>query len=216
MSGDMHATPQSGRRPRLGLGRRTCQSTPRLRLQGEEPSVKTPKSESLNTPSTFPLSLSARRIGLSKNRTELTKKKLEFAMVQEIKENKPSVSQEKAKKTNEPKKKNQRREKGNKQEDEKGKNKEKDLPGKQKEEAPKKREQDSPNKLQQESPKNLEPTQPKSSKILELQGDIEIWRKGFIASVDDLQAMAEPGLTKRELLTQLGIPLEMLRYLEED
>ncbi|KAH8384236.1 hypothetical protein KR200_008589 [Drosophila serrata] len=207
MSGDMHATPQSGRRPRLGLGRRNCHSTPLTRLQGEESSVKTPKGEGLDTPRTFPLSLSARRIGLSKNRTELTKKKLEFAVAQEIKENEPSSSQVKAKKAKEPKKR-QRSEECNKPEDEKGKQ----------ERAPSKNlDQELPCKPQeQDSSKNRDPTPPKSSKILELQGDIETWRKGFIASMDDLQAMAEPGLTKRELLTQLGIPLEMLRYLEED
>ncbi|KAH8232424.1 hypothetical protein KR032_006130 [Drosophila birchii] len=209
MSGDMNATPQSGRRPRLGLGRRTCSSTPAMRLQREESSVKTPKVESLDTPRTFPLSLSARRIGLSKNRTELTKKKLEFAVVQEIKEKEPSISQEKSNKTKEPKKKRQRREEHNKLEDEKGKNKESDSPKKQEQ----RNNQDKP---QEQNPStSLEQTPPTSSRILELQGDIEIWRKGFIASVDDLQAMAEPGLTKRDLLTQLGIPLEMLRYLEE-
>ncbi|KAH8247258.1 hypothetical protein KR038_001200 [Drosophila bunnanda] len=199
MSGDMHATPQSGHKRRLGLGRRNCRSTPLTRLQGEESSVKTPKGDSLDTPRAFPLSLSARRIGLSKNRTELTKKKLEFAVVQDIKENEPSGSEEKAKKSREHKKKKQRTEVSNNPQDEK-----------------KKQELDPSNKQKKDPPKNLESARPKSSKILELQGDIEIWRKGFIASVDDLQAMAEPGLTKRDLLSQLGIPLEMLRYLEED
>ncbi|KAH8280874.1 hypothetical protein KR054_002640 [Drosophila jambulina] len=214
MSGDMPATPQSGRRPRLGLGRRTCHSTPLLRLQGEESSVKTLKDDRIDTPRTFSLSLSARRIGLSKNRKELTKKKLEFAAVQEVKDMEPSISQETSKKK-EPKKKKERREECNKPEDEKGKEIEKDLPKKQELDAPQKQKQDPNNKQQKQEPlKNLEP--PKSNKILELQGDIEIWRKGFIASIDDLQTMAEPRLTKRELLTQLGIPLEMLRYLEEE
>lgn len=64
--------------------------------------------------------------------------------------------------------------------------------------------------------KNQLENSPQSSKIVELQGDIEIWRQGFKASVGDLLTMAEPGLSRSDLLTRLGIPHEMLRYLEEE
>ncbi|XP_017131009.1 uncharacterized protein LOC108148486 [Drosophila elegans] len=196
MSGHANITPQSGRRPRLGLGRRGCQSSPLKRLQKQESSVNTPKNENVETPKTLALSLSARRIGLSKNRTELTKKKLEFAVAQEFKDeeqqNVKKTSKKEATKSN-------KRKKGSQEEcrimqvednvdlDEKQDLKQSEL-------------QDSP----------------KSSKITELKCDIEIWRQAFIASVDDLLTMVEPGLSKNDLLAQLGIPLGMLRYLEEE
>ncbi|KAH8407105.1 hypothetical protein KR222_006557 [Zaprionus bogoriensis] len=53
-------------------------------------------------------------------------------------------------------------------------------------------------------------------KITELEADIETWRRGFAAAVEDLQALSEPRVAKETLLRQLQIPLEMLRYLEED
>ncbi|KAI8046711.1 uncharacterized protein LOC128252819 [Drosophila gunungcola] len=194
MPGDANITPQSGRRPRLGIGRRGCQSAPLMRLQKAESSVNTPKYENEETPKTLALSLSARRIGLSKNRTELTKKKLEFAVTQEFKDeehhNVKKSSKKEAIKSNKRKKGSQ--EECNKVEDKVNLDEKQDL---------KKSElQDSP----------------KSSKITELKGDIEIWRQAFIASVDDLLTMVEPGLSKNDLLAQLGIPLSMLRYLEEE
>uniref|UniRef100_A0A6P4FD29 Uncharacterized protein LOC108050891 n=1 Tax=Drosophila rhopaloa TaxID=1041015 RepID=A0A6P4FD29_DRORH len=193
MSGDANITPQSGRRPRLGLGRRGCQSTPLMRLQKEESSVNTPKTGNSETPKTLSLSLNARRIGLSKNRTELTKKKLEFAVTQEIKDEEQANVKKSSKRENiKSDKRKDSREESNKPEHEE------DL----------KMMQDPQNKQQEDSPK--------SSQITELKGDIEIWRQAFRASVDDLLTMAEPGLSKRDLLTQLGIPLQMLRYLEED
>lgn len=52
--------------------------------------------------------------------------------------------------------------------------------------------------------------------ILELEADIETWKHGFAAAMDDLQALVVPRVAKKTLLTQLGIPLEMLKYLDED
>ncbi|XP_023160472.2 uncharacterized protein LOC111592484 [Drosophila hydei] len=52
--------------------------------------------------------------------------------------------------------------------------------------------------------------------IIELESDIDTWRNGFIAAMDDLQKLVQPGVTKQTLLAQLGIPLEMLKYLDED
>ncbi|XP_017968804.1 uncharacterized protein LOC108660055 [Drosophila navojoa] len=52
--------------------------------------------------------------------------------------------------------------------------------------------------------------------IIELEADIDIWRNGFIAAMDDLQKLVQPRVTKQSLLAQLGIPLEMLKYLDED
>ncbi|KAH8362878.1 hypothetical protein KR084_002253 [Drosophila pseudotakahashii] len=191
MSGEANNTPQSGRRPRLGLGRRGCQSTPLMRLQREESSGHTPKSGHQETPRALALSLSARRIGLSKNRTELTKKKLEFAMAQEnmdeVQELVIKSAKKEAKKPD--KKKKVPAEHSRKSEDE---------------------------EMPQDPQKNHLEESPQNSKITELQGDVEIWRRAFIASVDDLLTMAEPGLSKKDLLAQLSIPLEMMRYLEED
>ncbi|XP_016988260.1 uncharacterized protein LOC108050871 [Drosophila rhopaloa] len=188
MSGDANITPQSGRRPRLGLGRRGCQSTPLMRHQKEESSVNTPKTGNLETPKTLSLSLNARRVGLSKNRSELTKKKLEFAVAQEVKDEEQANLKKSSKREN---MKSDKRKDSQEEHDE-------DL-----------------KKTQNPKNKQLEDS-PKSSQITELKGDIEIWRQAFRASVDDLLTMAEPGLSKRDLLTQLGIPLQMLRYLEED
>ncbi|KAH8382293.1 hypothetical protein KR009_002743 [Drosophila setifemur] len=219
MSGDADSTPQSGKRPRLGLGRRACLSTPLLKLPKEESSVKTPKTENLETPKTFPLSLSARRVGLSKNRTELSKKRLEFANAHEVMDPEPSVSQERVKKSS---KKETKKDKRKKQEeipkpvDKKGK---KAGEGISKEQAPLKKaakDRVPPKEDVPEQDQDQDQESPKSDKILELHADIEIWRKGFIASVEDLQSMVEPRLTKKELLLQLGIPLAMLRYLDED
>ncbi|XP_016951316.1 uncharacterized protein LOC108025367 [Drosophila biarmipes] len=190
MSGGTNITPQSGRRPRLGLGRRGCQSTPLMRLHRGETSVNTPKIGNQETPKALALSLSARRIGLSRNRTELTKKKLEFAVAQENKDNEPEVEKKPAKK--EAKKVNHRKS------------------------DPKENCHKSEDEQQQDLQKNPPEESPQHSKITELQGDIEVWHRAFRASVDDLLTMAEPGLSKKELLAQLGIPLEMLRYLEED
>ncbi|XP_017076317.1 uncharacterized protein LOC108111393 [Drosophila eugracilis] len=188
MSDEANITPQSGRRPRLGLGKRGCQSTPLLRIKREDSAVHTP-NENLETPRALALSLSSRRIGLSKNRSELTKKKLEFAAVHDTKDEEPKVTKKPAKK-------------GKKKRDSKGGSNE--------------------NKGVQDLTENNNPQKneleedPQCSKIIELQGDIEIWRKAFIASVDDLLTLAEPGLSKKDLLYQLGIPSEMLRYLEEE
>lgn len=52
--------------------------------------------------------------------------------------------------------------------------------------------------------------------IIELEADIDTWRNGFIAAMDDLQKLVQPRVTKQTLLAQLGIPLEMLKYLDED
>ncbi|EDW68035.1 uncharacterized protein Dvir_GJ22765 [Drosophila virilis] len=52
--------------------------------------------------------------------------------------------------------------------------------------------------------------------ILELEADIETWKNGFVAAMDDLQALVVPRVAKKTLLTQLGIPLEMLKYLDQD
>ncbi|KAH8278473.1 hypothetical protein KR018_003849 [Drosophila ironensis] len=191
MSEGCDATPQSARRPRLGLGRRACNSTPLLRLQNKESkesSTETPKNETPNgTPKGFPLSLSARRLGLSKNRTELTKKRLEFpATEKETQDNKQKA-------------------------DTKSDNKKQKRKAEVKVKEPKKIESQ-----ERVSPKDPDPGSPKTSKIIELQGDIAIWRQGFVASFEDLHSMLEPKPTKRDLLVQLGIPLEMLRYLEED
>ncbi|XP_037719026.1 uncharacterized protein LOC119553032 [Drosophila subpulchrella] len=189
MSGEANITPQSGRRPRLGLGRRGCQSTPLMRLQREESSVNTPINRNQETPRALALYLSARRIGLSKNRTELTKKKLEFAVAQENKDDEPEVVKKSPKKEAKATKRKSDPEKNcHKSEDEE----------------------------LEDSQKNQQEESPQHSKITELQGDIEIWHRAFKASVDDLLTMAEPGLSKKHLLAQLGIPLEMLRYLEED
>ncbi|EDV91431.1 uncharacterized protein LOC6568546 [Drosophila grimshawi] len=56
----------------------------------------------------------------------------------------------------------------------------------------------------------------RQSKIIELEADIEVWRNGFMAATKDLQDLFEPRATKETLLRQLGIPLEMLQYLDED
>ncbi|XP_017008858.2 uncharacterized protein [Drosophila takahashii] len=191
MSGEANNTPQSGRRPRLGLGRRGCQSTPLMRLQREESSGSTPKNGNQETPRALALSLSARRIGLSKNRTELTKKKLEFAVAQENKEEEHEIVKRTAK--NEIKK-----------------------PDKKKKDPAEHSHKPEDEEMPQDPQKNRLEESPQNSKITELQSDVEIWRQAFIASVDDLLAMAEPGLSKQDLLAQLGIPLEMLRYLEEE
>ncbi|KAH8310072.1 hypothetical protein KR067_001756 [Drosophila pandora] len=199
MSEESISTPQSGRRPRLGLARRACHSTPLLRLQKEETDNKTPTGSLQNdTPKTFPLSMSARRVGLSKNRTELSKKKLEFAAVHDIKEQEGSIS--KGKEKTPPKleaKKPERTKRKLREESKKTNNEEKESE-------------------QEVVPSKTAEDQPKSSKILELQGDIEIWRQGFIASLEDLQSMVDPKPSKSDLLVQLGIPLEMLRYLEDE
>ncbi|KAH8334709.1 hypothetical protein KR074_004612 [Drosophila pseudoananassae] len=200
MSNESISTPQSGRRPRLGLVRRACLSTPLLRLRKAETDTRTPTGIVQNTtPKTFPLSMSARRVGLSKQRSELSKKRLEFAVMHDTTQQEGPVSEgnEKACPSEEMK---PDRKKRKVREDTK---KSKDEP---KEEA---KEEDIP-------PKTLAEDVPKASKIVELQGDIEIWRKGFIASVEDLQSMVDPKPTKSDLLVQLGIPLEMLRYLEEE
>jgi len=160
-----------------------------MRLQREETSVNTPINGNQETPKALPLSLSARRIGLSKNRTELTKKKLEFAVAQENKDDEAEVVKKPPKKVAKvTKRKSDPEENCHKSDDEK----------------------------QQDPQKNQLEESPQHSKITELQGDIQIWHRAFKASVDDLLTMAEPGLSKKDLLAQLGIPLEMLRYLEED
>jgi len=159
-----------------------------MRLQREESSVNTPKHGNQETPKALALSLSARRIGLSKNRTELTKKKLEFAVAQENKDDEAEVVKKPPKKVAKVTKKKDPEENCHKSEDEE----------------------------QQDPQKNQLEESPQHSKITELQGDIQIWHRAFKASVDDLLTMAEPGLSKKDLLAQLGIPLEMLRYLEED
>ncbi|XP_017058571.1 uncharacterized protein LOC108099517 [Drosophila ficusphila] len=194
MSKEANITPQSGRKPRLGLGKRGCQSTPLMRLKNEESAERTPKNRNLETPKTLALSLSGRRIGLSKNRTDsLSKKKLEFAVAQEFKEeeqkNVTNTSKNEPKK---PDKKNTDNQNCKKAED--GNNSE-----------------------QENHPQANQPEEcPKNRQIIELEGDIEVWRRAFIASVHDILTMVEPGLSKRDLLAQLGIPLAMLRYLEED
>ncbi|EDV53075.1 uncharacterized protein LOC6555289 [Drosophila erecta] len=186
MPGEANNTPQSGRRPRLGLSRRGCQSTPLIRLQREDSAANTPKFGEQETPRAQPLSLSSRRIGLSRNRTGLSKKKLEFAAAQGIKDEQQVVTK--------PARKDDRERRWDAQETSN--------------EPEEKQEQDNRKKQAENSPK--------SSKIIELQGDIEIWHQAFKASVDDLLTMAEPGLSKNELLIRLGIPHEMLRYLEEE
>ncbi|XP_043653863.1 uncharacterized protein LOC122620454 [Drosophila teissieri] len=183
MPGEAINTPQSGRRPRLGLSRRGCQSTPLIRLQREDSAANTPKCGEQETPRALPLSLGSRRIGLSKNRTGLSKKKLEFAAAQGIKDE----EQEAVKKPAKNDEKERRCDANEPEEDQ---------------------EQDTQKKQLADSPK--------SSKIIELQGDIQIWHQAFKASVDDLLTMVEPGLSKDDLLTRLGIPHEMLRYLEEE
>ncbi|EDW84450.1 uncharacterized protein Dwil_GK13132 [Drosophila willistoni] len=71
--------------------------------------------------------------------------------------------------------------------------------------------------MAQETQKDAEPSSTsKDSRTIELEKDIEIWRTGFAASMDDLQASIEPRQSKKSLLIQLGISLDMLSYLEED
>ncbi|KAH8381293.1 hypothetical protein KR093_002110 [Drosophila rubida] len=53
-------------------------------------------------------------------------------------------------------------------------------------------------------------------KILELEVDIETWKCGFIAAMNDLQALVTEPVSKETLLAQLKLPLELLHYLEED
>lgn len=144
--------------------------------------------------------MSARRVGLSKNRTELSKKKLEFAAMHDTMEQDGSVSKEKEKAPAKFEVKKPERSKRKLREESK-KTKDEETKGSEQEEVP---------------TKTSSEDQPKGSKILELQGDIEIWRKGFIASVEDLLSMVDPKPTKSDLLVQLGIPLEMLRYLEDE
>ncbi|XP_033164560.1 uncharacterized protein LOC117143823 [Drosophila mauritiana] len=183
MPGEANNTPQSGRRPRLGLSRRGCHSTPLIRLQREGSAANTPKCGEQETPRAPTLSLSSRRIGLSKNRTGLSKKKLEFAAAQGIKDEDQDIVKKPSKK-----------ERNDALEA-----------------------LDAPEEKQEHgNQKNNLENSPKSSKIIELQGDIEIWRQGFKASVGDLLTLVEPGLSKNDILTRLGIPHEMLRYLEEE
>ncbi|EDW99098.1 uncharacterized protein LOC6538882 [Drosophila yakuba] len=186
MPGEAINTPQSGRRPRLGLSRRGCQSTPLIRLQREDSATITPKGGEQETPRALPLSLSSRRIGLSKNRTGLSKKKLEFAAAQGIKDEEQEAEKKPAKKDN-----------------------------KERCDAPEATNAPDEDQEQGTRKKQLADS-PRSSKIIELQGDIQIWHQAFKASVDDLLTMVEPGLSKDDLLTRLGIPHEMLRYLEEE
>ncbi|XP_068152587.1 uncharacterized protein [Drosophila tropicalis] len=71
--------------------------------------------------------------------------------------------------------------------------------------------------IAQETQKDAEPpSTSKNSRTIELEKDIEIWRTGFAAAMDDLQASIEPRQSKKSLLIQLGISLDMLSYLEED
>ncbi|XP_034116456.1 uncharacterized protein LOC117576040 [Drosophila albomicans] len=66
---------------------------------------------------------------------------------------------------------------------------------------------------EQTSPQKLEWRQ---RKILELEADIETWKNGFNAAINDLQALVPNPVTMEKLLTELKLPLELLQYLEED
>ncbi|XP_001357677.5 glutamic acid-rich protein [Drosophila pseudoobscura] len=221
-----NGTPQSARRPRLGLMRRACHTTPLLRLQREELGTTTPTDRTeQETPRALPLSTNSRkRIGLSRIRTELTKKRLEFAAASQLKEKtseKESTPREKEKKPQA--KKAERTVASKLQEDERGKIvedkdrlEEDDERAKIVEDKEQMEEEDEEVVDKEQMEEEDDKVEPQDSRIAELQADIETWRRGFIATMNDLQAMVDPRPTKKAVLIQLGIPLEMLRYLEED
>ncbi|KAH8312803.1 hypothetical protein KR044_012982 [Drosophila immigrans] len=53
-------------------------------------------------------------------------------------------------------------------------------------------------------------------KILELEADIATWKCGFVAALNDLQALVSNPVSMETLLTQLKLPLELMQYLEEE
>ncbi|XP_064551274.1 uncharacterized protein LOC135437291 [Drosophila montana] len=73
-----------------------------------------------------------------------------------------------------------------------------------------------PDQKPSEETSNSHPDNWRQRQILELEADIETWKNGFVAAMDDLQALVMPRVPKKTLLTQLGIPLEMVKYLDED
>ncbi|SPP80085.1 uncharacterized protein LOC117583452 [Drosophila guanche] len=190
MGEEAYGTPLSGRRPRIGMSRRLCNTTPLLRMQREDVGATTPSHQTQETPRALPLTTNCRkRIGLSRIRTELTKKRLEFATASVLKENElipkatentPCINPEK------------------------------------KEYAVDKKTKEDERKEEEYKEDTVDEEEPQDSRIPELQADIVTWRRGFRVTVDALQDMIIPRPTKKNLLIHLRIPLEMLRYLEED
>ncbi|XP_034489427.1 uncharacterized protein LOC117793251 [Drosophila innubila] len=166
MSGRADVTPQPRRR--LGLRLPKGATTPGLRRleplstplteennrKRETDAVETPRACSLKPKAN---STNCRRLGLSRRRTDLSKKRLEFI-----------TSSDKVEDAATP-----------------------------------------------EDPTKPQKSEWRQRKILELEADIETWKNGFIAAMSDLQALA-PTVPKETLLIQLKIPLEMLKYLDED
>lgn len=82
--------------------------------------------------------------------------------------------------------------------------------------------------VQQTTPKSQRKSQWRERQIALLKADIETWRNGFKAALEDLQSLLEPQVrnvgqvnmvpqvSKKEVLQQLKLPLEMLRYLAEE
>lgn len=163
------ATPQPRRRLGLRL-RKGAYSTPGVRRLVTQPTTTTPLTEAGTakaaivpdqTPPTYPQQLKAkanttncRRLGLSRLRKDLSKKRLEFADTEIV--------------------------------------------------------------AKVEQPESPHKSEWRQRQIAELEADIETWRNGFVAAMEDLQSLTEPRASKETLLRQLNVPLEMLRYLEED
>ncbi|XP_030370683.1 uncharacterized protein LOC115621233 [Scaptodrosophila lebanonensis] len=190
-----HATPQPKRRFGLSMPKRGAMSTPGLRIEDKTrcnegtPLNKPSKAIRCNydhedaedTPRALPVTLkasttsSSHRLGLSRPRKELRKKRLEF-----LEQNSELVENE----------------------------------------APKKKRKTEPlalpKALADADAATLTLYQSRQRKILELENDIKVWRRGFNATISDLQALKEPRPTKQDVLGQLGIPLEMLQHLDED
>lgn len=169
MADDADATPHPRRRLGLRL-RKGAYSTPGVRRLLTQPTT-TPLTEAGSaqtaaivpdqTPRTNPQQLKAkanttncRRIGLSRLRKDLSKKRLEFADTEVVAKTEET-----------------------------------------------------------ESPRKSEW---RERQIAELEADIKTWQNGFVAAMEDLQALTEPRVSMETLLRQLKVPLEMLRYLEED
>lgn len=78
--------------------------------------------------------------------------------------------------------------------------------------------------VQQTPPKSQRKSQWRERQIAMLKADIETWRNGFKAALEDLQSLFEPQAAsvvpqaskKAQILQQLKLPLEMLRYLDKE
>ncbi|XP_022211061.2 nucleolar transcription factor 1-B [Drosophila obscura] len=210
MAEEAIGTPLSVRRPRLGMPSRRCFTTPLVRLHQDKLGTTTPTDQAQDTPRALPLSTNTRkRVGLSRIRTELTKKRLEFPAVSEHKENELTPKSKDNKPLEKEKNNKERKEQDDEQEPQEGK-----MQDDEKRKIVEDQEDDEED--DQEEMEENDEVEPQDSRIPELQADIETWRRGFIATVNDLQAMVDPRPTKKNMLIHLGIPLEMLRYLEED